>query len=222
MLEGRVVDARHVRTARRHAVHGGAAERAQVKPLSRRRVLRGIGATVALPFLDAMVPARARRRPRRAPTSVWSASRWCTAPPAARRSASRRTCGRRRRSAATSIWRRPASRSLEPFRDHLTIVSNTDVDPANPFTATEIGGDHFRSSAVFLTQAHPKQTQGGDVAGRHLARSALRAALRPGHARFRRCSCASRTSIRPAAAATATPASTPTRSAGRRRRGRCR
>jgi Protein of unknown function (DUF1552) len=54
-------------------------------------------------------------------------------------------------------------RTLEPFRDHLTIVSNTDVDPANPFTATEIGGDHFRSSAVFLTQAHPKQTQGGDV-----------------------------------------------------------
>jgi hypothetical protein len=54
-------------------------------------------------------------------------------------------------------------RSLEPFRDHLTIVSNTDVDPAEPFTATEIGGDHFRSSAVFLTQAHPKQTAGGDV-----------------------------------------------------------
>jgi hypothetical protein len=54
-------------------------------------------------------------------------------------------------------------RSLEPFRDHLTIVSNTDVDPAEPFTAQEIGGDHFRSSAVFLTQAHPKQTRGGDV-----------------------------------------------------------
>jgi hypothetical protein len=28
---------------------------------------------------------------------------------------------------------------------------------------SEIGGDHFRSSAVFLTQAHPKQTQGSDV-----------------------------------------------------------
>jgi hypothetical protein len=52
---------------------------------------------------------------------------------------------------------------LEPFRDHLTIVSNTDVDPAEPFTASEIGGDHARSSAVFLTQAHPKQTNGGDV-----------------------------------------------------------
>ena len=34
---------------------------------------------------------------------------------------------------------------------------------AEAFTAPEIGGDHFRSSAVFLTQAHPKQTQGSDI-----------------------------------------------------------
>ena len=52
---------------------------------------------------------------------------------------------------------------LEPFRDYLTIVSNTDVRNAEAFTAPEIGGDHFRSSAVFLTQSHPKQTQGSDV-----------------------------------------------------------
>ena len=54
-------------------------------------------------------------------------------------------------------------RSLRPFRDQLTIVSNTDCSSAEPFTASEIGGDHFRSSAVFLTQAHPRQTQGADV-----------------------------------------------------------
>ena len=52
---------------------------------------------------------------------------------------------------------------LEPFRDYVTIVSNTDVRNAEAFTAPEIGGDHFRSSAVFLTQSHPKQTQGSDV-----------------------------------------------------------
>ena len=52
---------------------------------------------------------------------------------------------------------------LEPFRDYITIVSNTDVRNAEAFTAPEIGGDHFRSSAVFLTQMHPKQTQGSDV-----------------------------------------------------------
>jgi hypothetical protein len=54
-------------------------------------------------------------------------------------------------------------KSLEPFRDYLTIVSNCDVRNAEAFTAPEIGGDHFRSSAVFLTQMHPKQTQGSDV-----------------------------------------------------------
>jgi uncharacterized protein DUF1552 len=52
---------------------------------------------------------------------------------------------------------------LEPFRKHLTIVSNTDVPSADPYATREIGGDHFRSSACFLTQAHPKQTAGADV-----------------------------------------------------------
>jgi hypothetical protein len=56
-----------------------------------------------------------------------------------------------------------ALKSLEPYRKHLTIVSNTDVRMAEPVTPMEIGGDHFRSSAVFLTQAHPKQTEGSDV-----------------------------------------------------------
>jgi len=52
---------------------------------------------------------------------------------------------------------------LEPFHNDITIVSNTDVRNAEAFTLPEIGGDHFRSSAVFLTQSHPKQTEGNDV-----------------------------------------------------------
>jgi len=52
---------------------------------------------------------------------------------------------------------------LDPWREYLTIVSNTDTRMAEAFEAPEIGGDHFRSSAVFLTQSHPKQTQGSDV-----------------------------------------------------------
>jgi uncharacterized protein DUF1552 len=135
-----------------------------VTPLPRRAVLRGLGATLALPFLDAMVPTRAAAAAAAAPrktrlvcvemvhgsagSSAIGTTQHLWAPAA---------IGRDFDLAPTSL------RSLEPFRDHLTIVSNTDVDPANPFTATEIGGDHFRSSAVFLTQAHPKQTQGGDV-----------------------------------------------------------
>jgi hypothetical protein len=45
----------------------------------------------------------------------------------------------------------------------VTIVSNTDVRMAEAFTTPEIGGDHFRASSVFLTQAHPKQTMGSDL-----------------------------------------------------------
>tara|TARA_B100000315_G_scaffold260011_1_gene318727 strand:+ start:2883 stop:4073 length:1191 start_codon:yes stop_codon:yes gene_type:complete len=52
---------------------------------------------------------------------------------------------------------------LEPFRDHLTIISNTDSKMAEAFVPEEIGGDHYRSSAVFLTQARPRLTEGSDV-----------------------------------------------------------
>src|SRR4030095_8421960 len=52
---------------------------------------------------------------------------------------------------------------LEPLRDYITIISNTDVRMAEAFSTPEIGGDHFRASSVFLTQAHPKQTMGSDL-----------------------------------------------------------
>ena len=39
----------------------------------------------------------------------------------------------------------------------------TDVVQAEAFEAKEIGGDHYRSSAVFLTQSHPRQTEGADL-----------------------------------------------------------
>ena len=109
-------------------------------------------------------------------------SRWCTARPARPRSACEKNLwspaatGRDFDLSPTSLM------PLEPLRDYLTIVSNTDVRNAEAFELPEIGGDHFRSSAVFLTQAHPKQTQGSDVLVGHVARSALRAEVRAGHA----------------------------------------
>jgi hypothetical protein len=136
------------------------------KHLSRRAALKGIGVTVALPFLDAMAPAgRALRAAARASerkvrlicvemvhgaagSSAIGINKNLWAPAAV---------GRDFDLNPTSL------RSLAPFRDQLTIVSNTDCSSAEPFTASEIGGDHFRSSAVFLTQAHPRQTQGADV-----------------------------------------------------------
>ena len=52
---------------------------------------------------------------------------------------------------------------LEPFREYMTIVSDTDLIPATAHSPTEEGADHFRSSAVFLTAAHPKMTEGADI-----------------------------------------------------------
>ena len=133
--------------------------------IERRTFLRGVGATVALPFLDAMVPAGLRGRTRMADGQTrlvcieevhglagcneWGATQHLYAP---------ETVGK-----DFVLSDENALASLRPYQDYLTIISNTDVRMAEAFTAPEIGGDHFRSSAVFLTQAHPKQTQGSDI-----------------------------------------------------------
>ena len=136
------------------------------KHMPRRTFLRGVGATVALPFLDAMVPARGivasaaagAERTRLvcieevhglAGCNLWGASKYLFAP---------ETTGRD----FTLVADNPLA-LLAAFRDHMTIVSNTDVRNAEALALPEIGGDHFRSSAVFLTQSHPKQTNGSDL-----------------------------------------------------------
>ncbi len=133
------------------------------KHLSRRTVLRGLGATVALPFLDAMVPTgrgsvhAAAPRVRLACIEMVHGSAGATAIGAAKHLWSPAAVGREFDLTPTSMA------PLEPFRDHVTIVSNTNVRNAEAFELPEIGGDHFRSSAVFLTQQHPYQTQGSNV-----------------------------------------------------------
>ncbi len=132
------------------------------KQLSRRTVLKGVGVTMALPFLEAMVPARASAQAARGKIRF-------AAIEMVHGSAGSTAFGIKKNMWAPAATGRdfdltPSALSpLEPFRNHITIVSNTDVRNAEAFTAPEIGGDHFRSSAVFLTQMHPKQTQGSDV-----------------------------------------------------------
>jgi hypothetical protein len=133
------------------------------KHISRRTVLKGMGATVALPFLGAMVPARslfaaaANRKIRFVAIEMVHGSAGSAAIGIQKNLWAPAEVGR-------SFDLSPSVLSpLEPFRDYVTIVSNTDVRNAEAFTAPEIGGDHFRSSAVFLTQTHPKQTQGSDL-----------------------------------------------------------
>jgi hypothetical protein len=136
------------------------------KHISRREVLRGLGATVALPLLDAMVPAGrlwARSADAADPTRLVAIEMVHGAAGASEYGASQNlwspaAVGREFDLSPTSMS------SLEPFRDYLTIISDTDVRNAEAFQAKEVGGDHFRSSATFLTQAHPKQTESSDVA----------------------------------------------------------
>ena len=134
------------------------------KQLSRRTVLKGMGVTMALPFLEAMAPAgraaaatAAGKKLRLVCVEMVHGAAGSTQIGIKKNLWAPAGVGREFDLSATSL------KSLEPFRDHLTIVSNCDVRNAEAFTAPEIGGDHFRSSAVFLTQMHPKQTQGSDV-----------------------------------------------------------
>jgi hypothetical protein len=132
--------------------------------ISRRTVLRGMGATIALPLLDAMVPAgvasaqtAASGKTRLACIEMVHGSAGATAFGASKHLWSPATSGRAFDLSPTAMS------ALEPYRDYLTIVSNTSARMAEALELTEIGGDHFRSSAVFLTHAHPRQTQGSDV-----------------------------------------------------------
>ena len=135
------------------------------KHLPRRTFLKGMGSTIALPFLGAMVPAgHAASRTDRlmnptrliaiemvhgaAGSNEWGATQHLWAP---------------EKTGSEFDLTPSALLPIEPYRNYLTIVSNTDVDNAEAKQPSEIGGDHFRSSAVFLTQAHPKQTEGSDV-----------------------------------------------------------
>src|SRR5688500_7044344 len=134
------------------------------KHLSRRTVLRGMGVTLALPFLDAMVPANTLQAKTAAAGKIRLS---CVEQVHGSAGATKIGLEKNMWSPAAtgrSFDLTPSSLSpLEPYRDYLTIVSNTDVRNAEAFAPNEIGGDHFRSSAVFLTQAHPKQTEGSDV-----------------------------------------------------------
>ena len=132
--------------------------------ISRREVLRGLGATVALPFLDAMIPAGRRG----GATFAADQTRLVAIEMVHGAAGSNDYGASRNRWSPAAVGHHfdltpSALISLEPYRDFLTIVSNTDVEGAEAITAPEIGGDHFRSSAVFLTQTHPKQTEGSDV-----------------------------------------------------------
>lgn len=130
------------------------------KHIPRRAVLRGLGAAMALPLLDAMVPARtplsktaAAPRTRLCCIEMVHGAAGSTAQGAHYWSPAR--TGR-------DFEFRESLEPLAPYREYITVVSNTDLRPATAYSPAEEGADHVRSSAVYLTAAHPKMTLGSD------------------------------------------------------------
>jgi hypothetical protein len=132
------------------------------KHLSRRTVLRGMGVSLALPLLDSMVPAQtpvaktaAATKTRLACIEMVHGAAGSTADGTEKHYWSPAEEGRDFKFSQTL-------EPLEPLRDYITIVSDTDLHPATAWSAAEEGADHFRSSAVYLTASHPKMTEGSD------------------------------------------------------------
>jgi hypothetical protein len=113
--------------------------------LPRRTFLRGAGATVALPLLEAMVPAftalaktPANPVPRFGAVFVPNGAitdQWIPT------------------TAGTGFTFMPILKPLEPFKDSLVVVSN--LTRANPGV---VEGDHAISAAGFLTGVYAKRT----------------------------------------------------------------
>ena len=132
------------------------------KHLSRRTILRGMGVSLALPLLDSMVPAQtpvaktaAVPKTRLACIEMVHGAAGSTADGTEKHYWSPAEEGRDFKFSQTL-------EPLDPLREYVTIVSDTDLHPATAWAAAEEGADHFRSSAVYLTAAHPKMTEGSD------------------------------------------------------------
>jgi hypothetical protein len=119
------------------------------KSLPRRTILRGMGAAVALPFLESMAPAMTplAQSPARPPLRFGGVylpngcvmDNWMP----------RTTDG--------SLEITPVLKPLEPFRDQMTVVGN--LSRAGGKNST----DHAVSSAGWLTGALAKQTEAEDI-----------------------------------------------------------
>jgi hypothetical protein len=137
------------------------------KHMSRRTALKGLGATISLPLLDAMVPANAAFARSEAGRAAGRTRLVCIEQVHGAAGCSefgmKQNLWNPAATGATFDLSPGALKPLEPFRDYLTIVSNTDARMAEAFAPAEVGGDHFRSSAVMYTHCRPKLTEGSDV-----------------------------------------------------------
>ncbi len=130
------------------------------KHLPRRTFLRGVGATLALPLLDAMVPAlsaaaRTAANPVRRLGFIYfphgsvswadgSANRWT--PPGE----------------GGALELSPILQRLAPVKDQTLVLTNMEHRNAQG-NGTDGNAEHTRSNASWLSAARPKMTEGADV-----------------------------------------------------------
>ena len=121
--------------------------------LPRRTFLRGVGATVALPLLDAMVPAL-------------SAISKTAAAPVKRLGYIYLPNGAVMQSwtpkgEATDLTLSPTLSPLAPYLDQTVVYTRLAHGQAEPLG--DGNGEHSRASSVWLNGVHPKHTEGADV-----------------------------------------------------------
>src|SRR5262245_51678571 len=115
--------------------------------IPRRTFLRGAGVSLALPLLDAMMPAFSARAAATAPRRLG----YVYIPMGMNRAAWIPEDGERLNKLSPSLA------ALMPVRDQVTVVTNTELkDMAYPT------GDHAASNAIFLSNVKPKRTEGSD------------------------------------------------------------
>jgi len=120
------------------------------KSIPRRAFLRGTGAALALPVLDAMTPALAveTKRPIRmsfieVPNGIMM-DKWTPATEGA------------------DFALTPILEPLAPYRDRMLVLSGLDQRQSAAL-GFEVGGDHPRACTAWLTGAHAKMTSGADL-----------------------------------------------------------
>ena len=123
------------------------------RSLSRRTMLRGLGATVALPLLDAMVPALASANPTPVPRLAFFYVPNGMFPPAFHPTGN----------GGRNFDLTPILQPLEQFRDHLTVVSG--LSNSGVISSREGGGVHSRAHSGWLSGTLPKRTEGADLRG---------------------------------------------------------
>ncbi|HEX3315696.1 MAG TPA: DUF1552 domain-containing protein, partial [Gemmataceae bacterium] len=123
--------------------------------LSRRTILKGVGAAVALPWLDAMNPLQA-----------WASETAATAAPPTRMAFLYIPNGVNMHhwtpAAEGRLAELPAIlQPLAGLKDDMMVISGLTVDKARAHG--DGGGDHARAMSAFLTGAQPRKTDGSDI-----------------------------------------------------------